>query len=118
MSQLQMSVPTGGDSVSVTSDAMTLKTIDSITGGESSVKAPAASGPVKAPSLPSVEDGKLLDWISLLPGTLCRLSRFFFSVSVDGSESSKLGLKHTNLQPNKAAGDSWMTPLPERDECD
>ena len=59
---------TGDDSVSVTSDAMTLKTIDSITGG-SSVKAPAASSPVKAPSLPEVEDGKLLNWMSLLPVT-------------------------------------------------
>jgi len=48
---------TDGDS-SVTSDAMTLKTIDSITGA-SSVKAPGASGPVRAPSLPEVEDGKL-----------------------------------------------------------
>ena len=65
MSQLQMSVPTGGGDMSVTSNTMTIKTIDSIT-GESSVKAPAASGPVKAPSLPSVEDGKLLNWISLL----------------------------------------------------
>jgi len=108
---------TGSDSMSVASDAMTLKTIESIN-GESSVKASGAFGEVKAPSLPEVEDGKLLDWISLLPGTLCRLSRFFFSVSVDGSESSKLGLKHTNLQPNKAAGDSWMTPLKERDGCD
>lgn len=70
MSQLQMSVPTGGDSVSVTSDAMTLKTIDSITGGESSVKASGAFGEVKAPSLPSVEDGKLLNWMSLLSVTL------------------------------------------------